>query len=145
MRSLPPLAALRAFEAAGRLENFTAAAAELGMTQAAVSYQVKALEQRLGTPLFVRERGRAALTPLGAKLLPVLSGSFDAIAQAFAATREEDETLLTVSTTFTFANTWLAWRLGGFQVEHPGLAVRLATGNRLVDLVAGEAVVVIIG
>lgn len=139
MRSLPPLAALRAFEAAGRLENFTAAAAELGMTQAAVSYQVKALEQRLGAPLFVRERGRAALTPLGAKLLPVLSGSFDAIAQAFAATREEDETLLTVSTTFTFANTWLAWRLGGFQVEHPSLAVRLATGNRLVDLVAGEA------
>ena len=66
MRRLPPLAAIRAFEAAARTENFTAAAAELGMTQAAVSYQVKSLEERLGAPLFVREKGRARLTPLGA-------------------------------------------------------------------------------
>ena len=51
MRQLPPLAAIRAFEAAARLENFTGAAAELGMTQAAVSYQVKSLEQRLGAAL----------------------------------------------------------------------------------------------
>ena len=58
MRRLPPLAAIRAFEAAARTENFTAAAAELGMTQAAVSYQVKSLEERLGAPLFVREKGR---------------------------------------------------------------------------------------
>lgn len=56
MRRLPPLAAVRAFEAAARTENFTSAAAELGMTQAAVSYQVKSLEERLGAPLFVRER-----------------------------------------------------------------------------------------
>ena len=54
MRKLPPLTAIRAFEAAARNENFTAAASELGMTQAAVSYQVKALEERLGAPLFVR-------------------------------------------------------------------------------------------
>ena len=54
MRRLPPLAAIRAFEAAARTENFTAAAAELGMTQAAVSYQVKSLEERLGAPLFIR-------------------------------------------------------------------------------------------
>ena len=60
------MAAIRAFEAAARTENFTAAAAELGMTQAAVSYQVKSLEERLGAPLFVREKGRARLTPLGA-------------------------------------------------------------------------------
>ena len=58
MRHLPPLAAIRAFEAAARTENFTAAAAELGMTQAAVSYQVKSLEERMGSPLFVRERGQ---------------------------------------------------------------------------------------
>ena len=51
--------------------------------------------------------------------------------------------MLTVATTFTFANTWLAWRLGGFQVEHPDLAVRLATDNRITDLVAGEADVAI--
>ena len=143
MRQLPPLAAVRAFEAAARRESFTAAASELNMTQAAVSYQVKALEERLGAALFVRERGRVVLTPLGARLQPALSGAFDAIAQAFAANREEDAALLTVATTFTFANTWLAWRLGGFQVEHPDLAVRLATDNRLTDLVAGEADVAI--
>ncbi len=143
MRKLPPMAAVRAFEAAGRLEIFTAAAAELGMTQAAVSYQVKALEERVGAALFVRERGRAALTPVGARLLPALSGGFDRMAEAFAAIREEDEGLLTVSTTFTFANTWLAWRLGAFQVEHPDLAVRLSTGNNIVDLKAGDADVAI--
>ena len=143
MRQIPPLTAVRAFEAAARLESFTAAAAELGMTQAAVSYQIKALETRLGAALFVRERGRVALTALGHRLLPSLSGAFDAIAQAFAVTREEDAALLTVATTFTFANTWLAWRLGGFQVEHPDLAVRLTTDNRMVDLAAGEADVAI--
>ena len=143
MRRLPPLAAVRVFEAAARLENFTSAATELGMTQAAVSYQVRLLEERLGAALFVRERGRARLTPLGQRLLPQLSQAFDTIEAAFAAHREEDEALLTVATTFTFANTWLAWRLGGFQVEHPDLAVRLATANKLVDLKSGEADVAI--
>ena len=143
MRKLPPLAAVRVFEAAARLENFTAAANELGMTQAAVSYQVKLLEERLGAALFVREKGRARLTALGLRLLPQLTQAFDLIEAAFASQREEDEALLTVATTFTFANTWLAWRLGSFQVEHPDLAVRLATSNKLVDLKAGEADVAI--
>ena len=134
MRRLPPLASVRAFEAAARTENFTAAAAELGMTQAAVSYQVKSLEERLGAPLFVREQGRARLTPLGARLLPALSGAFDTLEAAFASHREEDESLLTVTTTHTFANTWLAWRLGAFQMEHPDLAVRMTTSNEVVDL-----------
>jgi LysR family glycine cleavage system transcriptional activator len=143
MRRLPPLAAIRAFEAAGRHESFTAAAAELGMTQAAVSYQVKALEDRLGAPLFVRERGRARLTALGARLLPSLSQAFDAIEGVFASHRQEDEQLLTVTTTHTFANTWLAWRLGGFQMEHSELAVRLSTSNDLIDLRSGDADVAI--
>jgi len=143
MRRLPPLAAVRVFEAAARLENFTAAANELGMTQAAVSYQVKLLEERLGAALFVREKGRARLTGLGLRLLPQLTKAFDTIEGAFAELREEDEGLLTVATTFTFANTWLAWRLGAFQVEHPDLAVRLTTSNKLVDLKAGEADVAI--
>ena len=108
MRRLPPMAAVRAFEAAARAENFTAAAAELGMTQAAVSYQVKSLEERLGAPLFVREKGRVRLTPLGARLLPALSNAFDSIEAAFATHREEDDSLLTITTTHTFANTWLA-------------------------------------
>ena len=143
MRRLPPLAAVRAFEAAARTENFTAAAAELGMTQAAVSYQVKSLEERLGAPLFIREKGRARLTPLGARLLPSLSSAFDSIESAFASHREEDESLLTITTTHTFANTWLAWRLGGFQMEHTDLAVRMTTSNELCDLRAGDADVAI--
>ena len=143
MRRLPPLSAVRAFEAAARTENFTAAAAELGLTQAAVSYQVKALEERLGAALFVREKGRARLTPLGQRLLPTLSQAFDSIEAAFASHRAEDESLLTVTTTHTFANTWLAWRLGGFQMEHPDLAVRMTTSNEIVDLRSGEADVAI--
>lgn len=143
MRRLPPLSAIRVFEAAARHEHFTAAADELGMTQAAVSYQVKALEERLGAPLFVRERGRARLTPLGARLLPALSQAFDAIEAAFEAHRAEDESLLTVTTTYTFANTWLAWCLGGFQMQHPDTAVRLSTGNEVVDLRSGGADVAI--
>jgi LysR family glycine cleavage system transcriptional activator len=143
MRRLPPLASVRAFEAAARTENFTAAAAELGMTQAAVSYQVKSLEERLGAPLFVREKGRARLTPLGARLLPALTTAFDTLEAAFASHRQEDESLLTVTTTHTFANTWLAWRLGGFQMEHTDLAVRMTTSNEVIDLRSGDADVAI--
>lgn len=139
MRKLPPLTAVRAFEAAARNENFTAAAAELGMTQAAVSYQVKALEERLGAQLFVRERGRVRLSPLGVKLLPALSRAFDAIEAAFATHQAEDESLLAITTTVTFANTWLAWCLGAFQMRHPDLAVRMSTGNEVVDLRSGDA------
>ena len=140
---MPPLAAVRVFEAAARAENFTAAAAELGMTQAAVSYQVKSLEERLGAPLFVREKGRARLTPLGQRLLPSLTQALDTIEAAFASHRAEDESLLTVTTTHTFANTWLAWRLGVFQMEHPDLAVRMTTSNGIVDLRSGEVDVAI--
>jgi LysR family glycine cleavage system transcriptional activator len=143
MRRLPPLASVRAFEAAARAENFTAAAAELGMTQAAVSYQVKSLEERMGAPLFVREKGRVRLTPLGARLLPALSSAFDSIEAAFASHREEDDSLLTITTTHTFANTWLAWRLGAFQIAHPELALRMTTSNELIDLRSGEADVAI--
>ena len=65
MPSMPPLAAIRAFEAAGRHENFSRAAEELGMTQAAVSYQIRQLEDRVGLPLFVREKGRVRLSDAG--------------------------------------------------------------------------------
>jgi len=104
---------------------------------------VKSLEERLGAPLFVREKGRAKLTPLGARLLPALSSAFDTIEAAFASHRQEDESLLTITTTHTFANTWLAWRLGAFQIDHPDLAVRMTTSNELVDLRSGSADVAI--
>jgi LysR family glycine cleavage system transcriptional activator len=139
MRRLPPMTAVRAFEAAARHEHFTAAASELGMTQAAVSYQIRALEERVGVKLFERIRGRVRLTEAGQRLAGPVSSAFERLDAAFAALRAEDESLLTVATTFTFANTWLAWRLGAFQVAHPGIAVRLATDNRILDLMAGEA------
>lgn len=143
MRRLPPLSAVRVFEAAARHENFTTAAAELGMTQAAVSYQVKALEERLGTPLFERVRGRAVLTRLGQRLAVPLAQAFDGIEAAFAAARADDEALLTIATTNTFATAWLAWRIGGFQVAHPSLAVRMLTSDGLTDFARDDVDVAI--
>lgn len=143
MRRLPPLAAVRVFEAAARHENFTAAAQELGMTQAAVSYQIKLLEERLGTPLFRREKRRVVLTDAGRRAAPAITRAFDAIDSAFGAIRAEDEAVLTVSTSNTFANTWLAWRLGSFQMLHPEMAVRLQTSDALADFVTDDVDVAI--
>nr|WP_294817502.1 LysR substrate-binding domain-containing protein [uncultured Sphingomonas sp.] len=139
MRRLPPLSAVRVFEAAARHGNFTRAAEELGMTQAAVSYQVKLLEERLGAALFRRDKRRVVLTDAGTRAAPQISRAFDAIDSAFANIRAEDEALLVISTSNTFANTWLAWRLGSFQIGHPEMAVRLETSDALVDLEGGGA------
>ena len=138
MRRLPPLSAVRVFEAAARHEHFTTAAEELGMTQAAVSYQIRALEERVGVKLFDRGKGRVRLTEAGRRLLAPLSDAFDRIDGAFASLRTEDANLLAISTTQTFANTWLAWRIGNFQMDHPGLAVRLSTSGELVDFARDE-------
>jgi len=138
MRKLPPLSAIRVFEAAARHEHFTAAADELGMTQAAVSYQIRAIEERVGAKLFDRSKGRVRLTDAGRRLLNPLTDAFDRMDAAFAALRAEDENMLSISTTQTFANTWLAWRIGGFQMEHPQLAVRLDANNVLIDFAASE-------
>ncbi|RYD68582.1 MAG: transcriptional regulator GcvA [Sphingomonadales bacterium] len=138
MRRLPPLAAVRVFEAAARHGNFTRAAEELGMTQAAVSYQVKLLEERLGAALFRRDGRRVVLTDAGTRAAPQISRAFDAIDQAFGQVRAEEEGLLTVSTSNTFANAWLAWRLGSFQMAHPEMAVRLDASDATVDLDTGE-------
>jgi LysR family glycine cleavage system transcriptional activator len=138
MRRLPPLSAVRVFEAAARQEHFTTAAEELGMTQAAVSYQIRALEERVGVKLFERSKGRVKLTEAGRRLLVPLSDAFDRIDGAFAALRTEDDSQLAISTTITFANTWLAWRIGGFQMEHPDLAVRLSTSGELIDFARDE-------
>jgi LysR family glycine cleavage system transcriptional activator len=143
MRRLPPLAAVRVFEAAARHENFTAAANELGMTQAAVSYQVKLLEERLGAPLFRREKRRVVLTDAGRKAAPQITRAFDAMDAAFGAIRADDAAVLTVSTSNTFANTWLVWRLGSFQMNHPEMAVRLLTSDALADFVSDDVDVAI--
>lgn len=133
MRRLPPLAAVRVFEAAARHENFTQAAAELAMTQAAVSYQVKLLEERLGVPLFVRSKRRVTLSEAGRRLAPLVSDAFDRLGEGFAALVDDDESVLTVSTAVTFSSNWLAARIGAFQLARPELAVRLQVTNDLVD------------
>lgn len=133
MAPLPPLAAVRVFEAAARLENFTAAAQELGMTQAAVSYQVKLLEERLGISLFHRAGRKVALTEKGRLLAPVVIRAFDEMRQGFAALAGEDSAVLSISCTNSFANLWLAPRIGQFQMRQPGLAVRIHASDALVD------------
>jgi LysR family transcriptional regulator, glycine cleavage system transcriptional activator len=143
MRRLPPLAAVRVFEAAARHLNFTAAAAELGMTQAAVSYQIRLIEERLGSALFRREGKRVVLTPAGERAGPEVARAFDLLDAAFARVRSEDEATLTVSTTHTFANTWLAWRIGGYQMANPGAAVRLLANDQLIDFARDEVDVAI--
>lgn len=143
MRHLPPLAAVRVFEAAARHLNFTRAAAELGMTQAAVSYQVRLLEERLGTPLFHRDKGRVSLTEAGRRAAPLVSGAFDDLGEAFAAARSEAGSVLTISAANTVAANWLAPRLGRFQLRHPDLAVRLEASNSLVDFARDAADVAI--
>ncbi|HYI49114.1 MAG TPA: LysR substrate-binding domain-containing protein [Allosphingosinicella sp.] len=138
MPRLPPLSAVRVFEAAARHQNFTQAATELGMTQAAVSYQIRLLEERLGLALFARHKGRVSLTEAGRRAAPAVSAGFEAIADAFAAMVADDSGVLTVSTTATFASNWLAPRLGSFQLARPELAVRLNTDNSIVDFARAE-------
>jgi len=138
MARLPPLSAVRVFEAAARRQNFTQAAAELGMTQAAVSYQIRLLEERLGVPLFARVKGRVSLTDAGRRIAPLVATAFETLDDAFSGLVADDQALLSVSTAQTLATAWLAPRLGAFQVRHPDLAVRLSSDNRLIDFSTGE-------
>ena len=133
MRRLPPLASIRVFEAAARHLNFTAAARELGMTQAAVSYQIRLLEERLGTPLFRRERGRVTLAPAARRAATIATGALDALTDAFAGLRADGDAVLRISCANTFGVRWLAPRIGGFQLAHPDLAVRLDASDTLAD------------
>jgi LysR family glycine cleavage system transcriptional activator len=140
---LPPLAAIRVFEAAARHLSFTKAATELGMTQAAVSYQIKLLEERLGAPLFLRRPRALALTDAGQWLAPRTSEAFDLLRDAYARFGRQERTTLTVNTMHTFAAQWLSPRLGKFQLLHPHIAVRMETTTRLVDFAREEVDVVI--
>lgn len=143
MRNLPPLAAVRVFEAAARHGNFTRAADELGMTQAAVSYQIKLLEERLGTKLFARSGRGLLLSDVGRRIAPQVTAGFDMLGDAFGSIREEAASVLTITAPTSFATNWLSGRLGAFQVLQPGLAVRLRVEDQLIDLSRGEADVAI--
>jgi LysR family glycine cleavage system transcriptional activator len=139
MAALPPLPAIRAFEAAARHLSFTKAASELGMTQAAVSYQIKLLEDRVGAPLFLRRPRHVVLTDTGQRLAVAATEAFAILGDAYASARGDVQRTLCISTVVTFASNWLARHVGSFQMAHPLLAVRLDTADRLVDLARGDA------
>ena len=133
-----PLNALRAFEAAARHLNFTRAALELCVSQAALSHQIRVLEDRLQVSLFHRLPRGVALTDEGAALYPALTESFDRIAIAldrFTGGRFRE--VLTVGVVGTFATGWLLPRLAAFEATHPDIELRVQTHNNRIDL-AGE-------
>jgi LysR family transcriptional regulator of beta-lactamase len=132
-----PLNALRAFEASARHLSFTKAAIELCVTQAAISHQVKALEERLGQRLFRRLPRGLALTDEGLALLPTLQDSFDRIAALVERVGEgKAREVLSLGVVNSFADGWLIPRLGSLQQAHPHLDVRLFTNNNRVDIAA---------
>jgi LysR family glycine cleavage system transcriptional activator len=135
-RRLPPLNALRAFEAAARHESFTKAADELHVTHGAVSRHVQTLEAWLDQPLFERHNRRVALTERGAVYLAEIGAALDRIALATARQIERSERrLLRVNALATFAMRWLIPRLSAFQLAHPATELRLTTSNaRLADV-----------
>ena len=137
---LPPLNALLVFEAAGRHLNFSAAAAELGMTQPAVSHQVSFLEARLGMPLFRRLHRGVVLTPAGAQMLDAVSQGLTTIHDGAAALRRRGgPKVLHVFTDYGFAAWWLIPRLGRWSERAPEVEVQLVTAQRQLDLRQAEA------
>ncbi len=136
---LPPLNALKAFEAAARHESFTRAAAELFVTQGAVSHQVKALEQELGLKLFNRERQRLVITEAGRDYLNVVRDAFDRIALGTERLlQRQNSGVLTVSTSPDFAAKWLVHRLGHFVEAHAEIDLRVSASLHHVDFAREE-------
>ena len=137
-RNLPPLPALRVFEAAARHRSFTSAAGELGMTQAAVSYQIKVLEERVGTSLFERYPRGVGLTEVGRKLFHHVAAALDILADAYDNAQGTGSTKLCISVIPTFATNFLAARIGMFQALHTGMAVRFEISEALTDFAQGD-------
>jgi LysR family glycine cleavage system transcriptional activator len=133
-RRLPSLTALRAFEAAARHLSFTQAAEELHVTPAAISNQIKALEEHFGVSLFRRLTRALALTEAGQQALPPLRQGFDKLAEAADGLADFNTSdILTVSAMPFFAAKWLVPRLDHFYEANPGLDVRLIALFRAVD------------
>lgn len=133
-RRLPSLNALKAFEATARHESITKAAAELFVTQGAVSQQVKGLEAELGVRLFQRERQRVALTEAGRLYLEVVRDAFDRLGMGTERLlQRENSGTLTVTTSPNFAAKWLVHRLGRFSESHPGIDLRVSASIQHVD------------
>lgn len=136
---LPPLSALRAFEAAARLKSFTKAADELAVTPAAISHQIHALEADLGVSLFHRRNRQVELTASARLLLPGLSDAFAGIQIAVRRLRAHNDTgTLTVTASPSIAAKWLVLRLHRFQAQWPDIDVRISTSDEIVDLTRGD-------
>ena len=136
---LPPLNALKAFEAAARHESFTRAAGELFVTQGAVSHQVKALEAELGLKLFNRERQRLVITEAGREYLTVVRDALDRIALGTERLlQRQNAGVLTVSTSPDFAAKWLVHRLGHFAEAHREIDLRVSATLHHVDFAREE-------
>jgi LysR family glycine cleavage system transcriptional activator len=133
-RRLPPLNALKAFEAAARQESFTRAAEELFVTPGAVSHQVKALEAELGVKLFTRAPQRLAITAAGLEYLDIIRDALDRIAAGTdRVLQRQSAGVLTVSTSPNFAAKWLVHRLGRFARSHPDIDLRVSASLHHVD------------
>ncbi len=130
---LPSLMALRMFEATARHASFTKAAAELHVTQAAVSHQLRALEEQLGIKLFQRSTRRINLTPAGQRLLPAVSDAFETLSRAVADIGR-GERLLSITTTPSFGTRWLAPRLGRFATSNPDIDLTVRHSTAVLDL-----------
>ena len=132
---LPPLTALRAFEAAARHLSFRIAARELSVTPAAVSHQIKALEAYLGVPLFKRLTRALEMTEPAQRMLPKLRQGFDCFEEAIALLRDlEEKAALDVTVAPSFAVKWLAPRLHRFLAAHPDIDVNILSVSRVVEL-----------
>lgn len=131
---LPPLNALRAFEAAARHMSFAEAAVELNVTPAALSQQIKSLEAHLGTEVFRRLNRRVELTEVGQMLAPGISDGFDALRGAWsAAIRRVDQKHLTVTSGPVFLASWLAPRMNEFVSAHPEVELRFTASLRTLN------------
>jgi len=134
MRRLPPLNAIRAFEAAARHLSFTRAADELNVTPAAISQQVRNLEEILGVPLFRRLTRALLLTEAGQAALPILGEGFDRLVEGIGRIKSYQEGgVLTVSAAPSFAAKWLVRRLPRFEARHPDIRIRLDPTLQVID------------
>ena len=131
---MPPLDALRGFEAAGRLLSFTQAAGELSITQSAVSRQVKTLEDAIGVPLFARFNRRLALTPAGERLYVTAARALADLGATIDELRGPQTRVVTVTTPLSLATLWLVPRLAAFRALHSDIDVRIAANDDIVSL-----------
>ncbi len=135
LKPLPPLGAVRAFEATARLGSMQRAAAELRITPSAVSHRIRELEAALQVRLFIREPRRISLTSEGAAFFSAARGALRSLAEAASAARSKaDQATIRVSALPFFTANWLVPRLARFRSEHPTVQIEVSSTNRLVDL-----------